>query len=804
MRIRSLITAVLILAGAPLLAQNAQQSYITYDDSDSVLVQDDGKEVDARVNLPVYPGDEVRAAQRGRTELRLADGNVVALDRDSAVRFKSMLLNFEEGGEQTVVELIRGQVVVYRRYEGSEPLRLDSPNASFIAERESIYGVETNSRGVDVATVFQGSVEVRTPKGSQLLNAGDRVKIDVTGVYDRRAISNVSATEFERWFLARAERYANKESRHLDASLAYAEDDLNENGRWVYVKDYDTWAWSPYVSTGWRPYYHGYWGWGANGSCWISDEPWGWVPYHYGNWSYVNYYGWIWFPGQVYAPAWVYWAWGPTWVGWVPWGYYSYYPGYYNWLYDPHCDPHVYGQYGFHGGINVNSGDLSAYTVVDSRTLFSNRADRAALTADAVRDRLTRDGGRATLTNQPTRVTRADLRDPSTVVDRIIRGGRDGSGTGSVGAGSSGDLTQFFQRDPALSQDVKNRVTTRGKGERATTTTSSRPGSTLPSGGTTSSTASSTPTSPRGGRGTGGGTVARPSTSGSTTSGSTTSSGSTSSSAGPRGGGSGTLPRGGGSTSGGSTSSGGSTTSGGSSSSGGSSAPTTSRPRDGGSAPRNQDTQEPAEASPRGGNDNSSASTVERPGGGNASSSGSGDWRVRGVRLGTGVTGPGSTTAGSSSSGGATSSGPRTVIRGGSRDPVSRPSTSGSSTSATQSRGVVSGDSWRGGTGETVRRVIGSIGGARLSPSGSSSSGSAGRSGGSGSTSHRGSGGSGTVSRPSSGSSGSSSSSGSSGSSHSSGGGSSSGSSGSSHSSGGSSSSPRSGGGGGTIHRGGR
>lgn len=801
MRIRSLFTAVLILAGAPLLAQSAHQSYITYDDSDSLLVQSDGREIDARVNLPVYPGDEIRAAKRGRTELRLADGNIVALDRESAVRFKSMLLNFEEGGEQTVVELLSGQVLVYRRYEGSEPLRLDTPNASFVAEAESIYGVETNSRGVDIATVFEGSVEVRTPKGSDLLRAGDRVKIDVTGVYDRRAISNVSATEFERWFLGRAERYANKESRHLDSSLAYAEDELNENGRWVYVKDYDTWAWSPYVSAGWRPYYYGSWGWGANGSCWISDEPWGWVPYHYGNWSYVNYYGWIWFPGYVYSPAWVYWAWGPSWVGWVPWGYYSYYPGYYPWLYDPYCDPYVHGHYGFHGDITVTSGDLNAYTVVDSRTLFSNRVDRAALTTDAVRDRLARDGGRATLTNQPTRVNRADMRNPSTVVDRIVRGSRDGSGTGSVGAGSSGDLTQFFQRDPALPQDIKNRVT-RGQSQGGTRASASRPGTTLPSAGSSASTPTAT-TGPRGGRG-GGGTIDR----GGTTSGSATGSTTTGSvSTSPRGGTpTGTVPRGGG----GSTSSGSGTISGGGTSSGGASAgsQSTNRPRTGGSSsPRNQDTAAPSDEKPRSGND--SGSTIDRGGTGTSTntSSPSGEWRGRPVRGGTGSTSAG--TSGTSTSGGSAGASPRTVVRGGSGDPVSRPSTVGASGS-TQSSGS-SGDSWRG-NGATVRRVIGSIGGARLSPSsgsttsrsggrGSSGSGSSGTSvrGGSSSSgsspSNRGSsGGSAGVSRPSSGSSGSSHSSGGSGGSS---GGSSSG------SSGGSSSSPRSGGGGGTIHRGG-
>jgi hypothetical protein len=29
-------------------------------------------------------------------------------------------------------------------------------------------------------------------------------------------------------------------------------------------------------------------------------------------------YGWVWIPGQVWAPAWVVWRWGDGWVGWAP------------------------------------------------------------------------------------------------------------------------------------------------------------------------------------------------------------------------------------------------------------------------------------------------------------------------------------------------------------------------------------------------------------------------------------------------------------------------------------------------------
>src|ERR1700674_3531520 len=92
-------------------AQGREQSYFTYDDGGTIVRQgDDGKEVDARVNFPVYPGDEVITNRRGRAEIRLADGNVLALDRSTSIRFRSILDSYDGDSSQTVVELRCGHV----------------------------------------------------------------------------------------------------------------------------------------------------------------------------------------------------------------------------------------------------------------------------------------------------------------------------------------------------------------------------------------------------------------------------------------------------------------------------------------------------------------------------------------------------------------------------------------------------------------------------------------------------------------------------------------------------------------------
>src|SRR4051812_6779250 len=79
-----LLTLALAVPALAAAEHGRDQSYFTYDDGGTVLKQgDDARDVEVRVNLPVYPGDDVTTSRRGRSEIRLSDGNVLALDRDT-------------------------------------------------------------------------------------------------------------------------------------------------------------------------------------------------------------------------------------------------------------------------------------------------------------------------------------------------------------------------------------------------------------------------------------------------------------------------------------------------------------------------------------------------------------------------------------------------------------------------------------------------------------------------------------------------------------------------------------------------
>ena len=451
--------AMLAVAAPLYAAQGRDQSYFTYDDGGTIVRQgDDAREVEARVNYPVFSGDEVTTNRRGRAEIRLADGNIIALDHSTSIRFRSIADTYDDNATQTIVELRYGHVAVQRTDYEREALRLDTSSASYIATDQAIYAVDNDSRSADRVSVFYGEIDVRTPSRSSRVSEGEEARVDDQGVYGLVSSQRGTADEFERWFVRRSQRYGKGTSRYLDDSLAYSNYDLEQYGNWTYVSGLGSWGWRPYVGTGWRPYYSGHWIYGPSGCLvWVSYEPWGWVPYHYGRWAYDGGYGWVWLPGYTYSPAWVYWIYGPGYFGWAPAGWYDCYRPYYGWAYQPYARTGLNFGFGFYGRVRVNEIDLRPWTFVNSDRIVSTRVDQAALTTDAIRQRLQRgDGNRdvAVVSGTPARFSRSEIRDPAAAIAR--RG--IGSGTGREGSGSATDMTPFFRRDPELSNSVRERI----------------------------------------------------------------------------------------------------------------------------------------------------------------------------------------------------------------------------------------------------------------------------------------------------------------------------------------------------------
>jgi type II secretory pathway pseudopilin PulG len=84
---------------------------------------------------------------------------------------------------------------------------------------------------------------------------------------------------------------------------------LDPYGVWRETPNYG-YVWQPQEaerSRSWRPYTNGRWVYTDAGWTWISEEPFGWATYHYGRWTRLRNIGWVWVPGDEWAPAWVSW-----------------------------------------------------------------------------------------------------------------------------------------------------------------------------------------------------------------------------------------------------------------------------------------------------------------------------------------------------------------------------------------------------------------------------------------------------------------------------------------------------------------
>lgn len=90
-------------------------------------------------------------------------------------------------------------------------------------------------------------------------------------------------------------------------------------GSWFQTSDYG-YVYQPTIvrDSSWRPYTRGRWAFTDHGWTWVSNEPFGWACYHYGRWALLRNIGWVWIPGNKWAPAWVSWRESPGYVGWAP------------------------------------------------------------------------------------------------------------------------------------------------------------------------------------------------------------------------------------------------------------------------------------------------------------------------------------------------------------------------------------------------------------------------------------------------------------------------------------------------------
>ncbi len=291
--------------------------------------------VQASINMPLKEGDRIWVPEDGRVELQLREGSFLRLDEQSALE----ILTLEKDSFQFY--LSEGRAYINYRGLKDKVLQMDTSLASVRIFERARFRMDVTREGTTEISVYKGSVFAEGQGGRTKVNEG-RVLSLKEGT-DAELSPLGPADEWERWNRERDRRVSERRPpRYLPEELHPYAHDLEENGRWVYVREYG-YVWTPTVvfSVGWAPYRIGRWVWIRGDYVWISYEPWGWVPYHYGRWVFIVNIGWCWVPplrGAVF--------WGPGFVGWV------YTPHYVAWV--PLAPGEVYYGYGYYGPHSVN------------------------------------------------------------------------------------------------------------------------------------------------------------------------------------------------------------------------------------------------------------------------------------------------------------------------------------------------------------------------------------------------------------------------------------------------------------------
>jgi hypothetical protein len=346
---------ILILFPAYSYPETLGSLRISLIDGDVQIKTEDTEDwVPASINMPLTDGDRIWVPEGGRSELQLKDGTSLRLDEKSALDVLTV--------EKDSFQFFLNEGHLYTNFRGVKGslLQIDTPLSSIRTYDRSIFRIDIPADDDTDVSVYRGSIYAENRDGRTTVEESKTLSLR-EGTYAELAPLG-APDEWERWNRERDRKYAEQRppSRYLPDELQSYSADLEENGRWVYVREYGR-VWTPrvIVSAGWAPYRVGRWIWRGGDYVWISYEPWGWVPYHYGRWAFVASVGWCWVPpvrGAVY--------WGPGFVGWVQT------PTYVSWV--PLAPREIYYGHGYYGPHSVNITNVNITNIQVSKVVYKN------------------------------------------------------------------------------------------------------------------------------------------------------------------------------------------------------------------------------------------------------------------------------------------------------------------------------------------------------------------------------------------------------------------------------------------------
>ena len=332
---------------------------IKNDGMDPVIFGEDLSPEIAVLNFPFGPGDTIRTSAVRRCEIQFDTGTIIRLDYDTELKVETILADsLSKLKNVTNLILVKGQVyVMYNRYSRREIFQIITPSAAVKLNHNSVSLIGTGDDGRSDLQVNEGHVNVIY--GPDERNVSDfklkkNRKVTISPENKLRPLQKRVNAGFEMWnqdmnqsFMEMHEGLTPipKPIQKMPKAVFYfAQKYSNTYGEWLWDDMYG-YVWRPYFNDvlpwgNWSPYHYGHWR-ELNGQMfWVPQESWGWVPYHLGLWTWNKNKGWVWIPGNAFAPAWV------TWEFFHGRGFYALNPLYIN-FYNPFFMSGMYYDYWF-------------------------------------------------------------------------------------------------------------------------------------------------------------------------------------------------------------------------------------------------------------------------------------------------------------------------------------------------------------------------------------------------------------------------------------------------------------------------
>ena len=288
------------------------------------------------VNLAIVEGDKL-GTRDGRTEIHFGRKNYLRIDRFTQIDMVGLP---KQGLDVVKLHLLSGNIFLRVNYlEREKDFEIHTPDGSFYILQEGLYNVSVSESSDTDFRVLEGLAEAAGETGSVLVEAEQKVVVSNGNFLSQPTYFAGLGEDFSEWNRSRDALHNRPvSSTYLPEELHEYENELADNGRWIYEREYG-YVWVPRVyHDTWSPYWNGRWVWyPIIGWNWVSYDSWGWCVHHYGRWHWRLGLGWYWIPTRYWGPSWVHWYHGYDYYGWCPLSYWGY-PGVI-------INNHYYGRY---------------------------------------------------------------------------------------------------------------------------------------------------------------------------------------------------------------------------------------------------------------------------------------------------------------------------------------------------------------------------------------------------------------------------------------------------------------------------